>query len=261
MAGTCSPWATEADLCSPCDDYGGLSVSAGDFLQAASDLLYEMSGGQFNGICSRTVRPCARRVVRGRNLGGAPPGWRRSWGECFCADACGCGSSGRVDLGAYPVVDVTEVRVNGVVLDPSRYRLDDRRTLVRLADADGTNPGWPTTQRLDLPTTEEGTWSVTIQWGREAPEAGVRAAAVLACEMALACDPENHSRCRLPKTATSVTREGVSIVLSPSDFLDRDGKTGIWEVDLFLRAYNPQRIRRPASVWHAGMARPAVETT
>ncbi len=221
-------------------------------IPAASDLLYEMSGRQFPGQCEAIVRPCARRS--GGN-GRHPSAWSESWGWCMCADTCGCEGSGRIGLGAYPIVEITEVKVDGVVLDPSRYRIDDRRTLVRLPDADGTNPGWPRSQRLDLDDDQEDTFSVSYVWGESPPEAGVRAAAVLACELAMACDPDSVDQCRLPKRATSVTREGVTMVLSPSDFLDKDGNTGLWEVDLFLRAYNPARIRHRAQVWTPNMAR------
>lgn len=244
---TCTPWATEADLCSPCADYGNVAVLAGDFLQAASDVLFELSGRQFNGGCEVTIRPERRCVHLERSV--SLPAGRRS----AAAGGCGC-PSWRVDLPDYPVSAIGEVKVDGVVLDPARYRLDGNRQLIRLADADGTNPGWPAGQRIDLATTEIDTWSITYTWGREPPPMGVKAAAVLACELALSCDPETASQCRLPKNATSVSREGVSIVLSPSDFLDKDGKTGLYEVDLFLRAVNPSRIRQRASVWHGGMA-------
>lgn len=254
--GTCEPWATEADLCSPCNDYEVLGPIAGDMLQAASDILFELSGRQFPGECERTIRPCARRRYGNQPIDGGPPGWHKGWGWCGCGgDACSCGGLYQVELGAYPITEVTQVKVDGVVLSPSLYRVDDYRTLVRLQDPDGSNPGWPRTQLLDRPDTAEDTWSVTFRWGRPVPPAGVRAAAVLACELALSCDPENADKCRLPKNVTSVTREGVTIVMSPSDFLDAQGKTGLYEVDLFIRAYNPQRIRRRASLWWPGADR------
>lgn len=244
---TCTPWATEADLCSPCADYANAGVLAGDFLQAASDVLFELSGRQFPGVCEGTIRPMGRCHHVERNISLPTP--RRS-------GAGGCGCSGFLfSLPDYPVVAVSEVRVDGAVIDPSLYRVDGNRVIVRLADADGSNPGWPSDQRLDLPTTAEGTWSISYSWGREPPPMGVTAAAVLACELALACDPETIEDCRLPKKVTSITREGVTMVLSPSDFLDSSGKTGLYEVDLFLGSYNPERIRRRPSVWHAGMAR------
>ncbi len=248
--GTCSPWATEADLCSPCNDYGGLSPAAGEMLQAASDVLFELSGGQFPGLCTRTVRPCARRSGQSD-----PPDWRPGWGVCGCADGCECDPHWAVELGAFPVVSVQAVKIDGVTLASSAYRVDDYRRLVRIGTVDGGNEGWPSYQRLDLPDSAVGTWSVRFTWGRPAPAAGVRAAAVLACEMAMACDPDNVGNCRLPKRVQTVVREGVTVVLQPAAFVDASGNTGLWEVDTFLAAYNPARARRPATVWHAGMAR------
>lgn len=256
--GVCTEWATEADLCSPCNDYASLGPAAAEMIQAASDVLYELSGRQFPGECEATVRPCARRsggFGRGPSAVGVPAGWSASWGFCMCGDTCGCGGDVRVTLGAYPIVEITEVKVDGLVVDPSLYRLDDQRILTRLADSDGTNPGWPHTQRIDLNDTEEGTWSVSYVWGRQPPPMGVVAAAVLACELALACDPENAGQCRLPKKVDTITREGVTMVLSPSDFLDESGKTGLYEVDMFIRAFNPSQLRQRAQVWTPNMSR------
>lgn len=250
LPGTCSVWATEADLCSPCDDYDALGPIAGDFLQAASDVLYALSGRQFPGECEAQVRPCARRGAV------TPSGWRRSWGFCGCAstDRCGCGGLSQIELGAYPITGVFEVKVDGVVLDADRYRVDDYRFLARLADADGTRQAWPCCQRLDLDDDQEETWSVTFTWGREPPPAGVKAAASLACELALACQPENAGECRLPKKVQSLTRQGVTMVMTDLTALLNADRTGIPEVDLFLKTYNPAGLRRGATVWSPGSA-------
>lgn len=243
----CSPWATEADLCSPCNDYDVLGPIAGDMLQAASDVLYELSGRQFPGLCDATVRPCPKPCT-----GGGVLRTTRGSGRCGCGGDLCTGRWYQADLGAYPIQSVTEVKVDGVVVDASKYRLDDRRRLVRLRDADGTNLGWPTTQAFDLPDTEEGTWSVSYTWGREPPEMGVRAAAVLACELALSCDPENGGTCRLPRNVTSASRDGITIQMSPQELADTIMGTGMWEVENFLLAYNPKRLRQAASVWWPG---------
>lgn len=253
---TCEPWASEADLCGPCqgEDYeSDLTTSAALMLQAATDLLFQWSGRRFPGICERKIRPC----VAEREPGGLrrPSGWNSGWGICRCMGGCSCPGRRELDLGAYPVREIVEVLVDGDVVDPSLYRLDDQRTLVRLRDPNGSSPGWPSRQNLSLDDTDEGTWSVTFRWGQEPPEAGVHAVAVLACELAMACDPERQEECRLPKNATSVTREGITMVLSPSDFLDRNGNTGLYEVDLFLQAFNPTRERRRPSVWWPGADR------
>lgn len=241
--GTCEPWATEADLCSPCDDYQGLGEGAEDFLQAASDALYILSGRQFPGECELTLRPCAARG------GDRPPYWHRSWGACGCSGHCGCLGSRQIQLGVYPIVEISEVRVDGVTLADSLYRVDDHRYLVRMPDADGNNPGWPTSQRLDLDDDEVDTWSVTVVWGRTPPAIGRTAAAVLACELAKACQPEQAEGCRLPKKVQSLTRQGVQMAITDLATLLSEDRTGIPEVDFFIKTYNPSGLRRPALAW------------
>lgn len=239
--GTCTPWATEADICSPCDDYQIDQAVLDDKLQVASDLLFELSARRFAGSCSDTVRPCGPRCET-VDLAG-----RRRSGGCGCGSAgrCGCTRLSQVTLGVYPVTEVTEVKVDGVVLDPARYRVDDYRWLVRLADADGSNPGWPTCQRMDLADTEDDTWSVTVTYGVEPPAAGVAAAAALGCQLALACQPETVGECRLPRGVTSIARQGVDVtLLSPATV--EEMKSALPEVALFLDAYNPGGVRRRA---------------
>ena len=64
-------------------------------------------------------------------------------------------------------------------------------------------------------------------------------------------------RSKLPKRVTNVTRQGLSmVVLDPMDFLD-DGKTGVYEVDLFLKAYNPAKLQRRATVMSPDIGRRA----
>lgn len=239
---TCEPWATEADLCSPCSEYE--SVMTEDLpwaLQAASDVLFRLSGRQFPGICQATVRPCSR--SRGDRWP-APAGWTGSWGFCGCSrdDRCGCGSISSIALGG-SVEAVSEVKVDGEVLDAGAYRVDNHRWLVR-TDGDA----WPCCQRLDREDTELETFSVTYSYGRTPPPMGVRAAAVLACELAMACHDETVGQCRLPRSVSAITRQGVTMVITPADVLAPNGKVGIHEVDLFIQAYNPSRLQRRATV-------------
>lgn len=240
---TCSPWATVADVCSPCDDYAFDQSMLTESLQAASDVLYELSGRKFPGSCQTTVRPCSA-SCRGRT-----------------ARSCGCGTRTEISLGGYPITGIVAVTVDGVVLDASQYRVDDWRWLVRLADADGSNPGWPACQRIDLPTTEADTFEVTYTYGQEPPQLGVTAAAALGCQFALACQPETVGECRLPQRVTSITRQGVTtVVLDSFDFLE-EGKTGVYDVDLFIRTYNPYKRTRRNTVYDPAASRSVRRTT
>lgn len=250
--GPCDPWCTAADMCSPCDDYSFPAGLLDDAIEAASGVLFMLSARQFPGVCAETVRPCARSRSKGlmpdRGYGGY---WSSSLGSCSCnrEDRCGCSSRAMIELPSQPVIDITEVKVDGVVLGAAFYRVDEWKWLVRLPDADGTNPGWPCCQRLDLADTEDETWSVTYTFGRTPPQAGLEAAKELACQLALACQPETVGECNLPQRVQSITRQGVSyVLLDPMAFLDK-GKTGLYRVDLFLAAYNPRGIAATGGVY------------
>lgn len=143
------------------------------------------------------------------------------------------------------MTSIIQIKVDGEVLDPSLYRIDDWRYLVRLPDPEGVNPGWKCCQSLDLPDTEPDTWSVEYTYGTPPPPAGVAAAKLLACQLALACTGSED--CELPSSITSITRQGVTmLLLNPGEFFG--GRTGLYQVDLFLTTYNPSRGRGPARI-------------
>lgn len=262
--GVCTSWATTADLCSPCDDYDFDQALLTESLEIASNVLYKLSGRQWPGTCSETVRPCGRRVAlgdrsRSREVGieGITVGGGVSVCSCNRSRACGCPRLSEITLGAYPIASVDEVRLretSGGDLETfgpndGEYRVDDYRWLVRLADSDGNNQGWPCCQRLDLDSGGgEVFFEVDFTYGTDPPAEGVRAAAVLGCELALACQPETIGECRLPRRVTEVVRQGVSIaMLEPRTFLENN-LTGLIEVDLFLQSANPNRLTRRSTV-------------
>lgn len=242
---TCSNWATGEDLRGRCADLVFEPEDIEEAMQAASHILYELSGRQFPGICSAVVRPCAR--PKSSSIVGYANNvlWR---GSCGCTDLCGLSTRARISLDPYPVTSVSAVKVDGVLLTADEFYVLERKYLVRNADSDGNNDGWPCCQRLDLDSTEEGTFEVTFSYGRNPPVAGKRAAATLACELLLLSKPSEEKHCRLPQRVQTVTRQGVSMVLiDPLDVFDQ-GKTGIPEIDLWLKAVNPRNLRGPAMV-------------
>lgn len=259
--GPCAPWATLADLCTPCDDYDFPAGVLDDALDAASWVLWEKTGRRWSGECEATVRPCTRSSAEQIPTG---DGGRVVCG-CQSGRTCGCGTLDEITLGGYPVVEVSQVRVResvGGVLQTftpasGRYRVDDWRYLVRLNDADGTNLGWPCCQDLAQDVTGDGVYfDVTFTYGREPPTLGKRAAAVLGCELAIACVPETAGlKCRLPRRVQQVARQGLTItMLDPADFFDK-GRTGLYEVDLFLGTANPGGLARRAQLISPGLGR------
>lgn len=218
----CAPWATIADVCSPCDDYEFDVALLEDKLAIASDLLFDLSGRRWAGECSETVRP----VV----------------GRCASRDACRCSGVSEIRLGGSPLVEITTVKIDGVELDPSEYRIDDHSTLVRVGDR------WPTCQNMNLADTEVGTFSVDYVYGIAPPPGGVAAAAALGCQLAMACSPETLGACRLTDRAISVTRQGVTKALRDPSQMFPKGLTGLNEVDLWLESLRFGQRQRPATV-------------
>lgn len=244
-SGPCFSWATESDLCSPCDDYAIDSALMDEYLLIATELLYQMSAQQFRGICNMDIRPCTRRsweTVWNRNSGHSTVLLYRGDVVCGCSDldSCSCGSLSVLRLPHTPVVTILEVKVDGVVLDDGiDYRLDENALLVRLG-----GESWPCCQDLSLADTELDTFSVSFEYGREPPAIGRRAAAVLACELYAACNPDSfEGQCRLPRNVSQIARQGTTVLLSSFEqFVPRRGRPvyfGIPEIDMFLAAFNP----------------------
>jgi hypothetical protein len=58
-----------------------------------------------------------------------------------------------------------------------------------------------------------------------------------------------------PKRITSMTRQGVSAMVTDVMDLVMKGGTGIYEVELFINAYNPHRLQRQSLVWSPDLGR------
>jgi len=250
----CSPWTTVRDVRLACSSIA-LSGAASDevvegTIAVATDLLYVLSGRQFSGECSvPNVRPCSLNNCFGsaghwQSLGGTP---NTPDPSSYPPSPCGCSRVPTVDLGYWPVRSVDQVLIDGVVVDPTTYRLDNNRHLVRLADPtnDYINPGWPTCQAIDREATEPDTFEVSLTWGVGPPPAGVAAANHLACELAKMVAT---GVCNIPGRATSVNRQQISFTMINASMLE-NGLTGLWDVDAFIIAYNPDRRRGTTIVW------------
>jgi hypothetical protein len=235
-AGVCSPWATLADVCAPCNDYDFDPAALELGFELASEVLYNLTGRIYPGECEDTVRPCANGVWCG--CGGLPAVGRQAVRHYFPGAGCGCDDVDAVVLPGYPVVAIVEVLVDGQVVDADTYRVDNRRELVRIG-----SETWPINQNLSLPSTEPGTFEVTYLYGDGPPPGGVRAAAV-------ACSPdkEQRARCRLPARVTSVTRQGLTAAVIDPLTLFQDGLTGVAEVDLWVASEMLGRKRRRGRV-------------
>jgi hypothetical protein len=201
----------------------------------ATDVLFDLSGKQWPGECEDTVRPLGDHRCR------SVSNWRREavlrGGGWF---GRGCMGIPEVDLGVYPLVSIQEVLLDGVDLDPTSYRIDNRRLLTRV---DGQ--GWPCWQDVTKASDQPGTWEVSFTYGEVPPAGGVGSATIFARELALAF--ANNNSCRLPSRTQTVARQGVTIVAYPQSILD-GGRTGLPEVDLWLASVNPKKIRQQATI-------------
>lgn len=278
VLGPCTSWITADDVRSCCtiEETGTTADELLDRLGvAASQVLYELSGRRFSGLCTSVVRPCQTQAC-GINflpgLGYAVPSWGWSWnglgsgwqdtGIGNAGVQCGCSPLATVLLG-YPTVEVTEVLIDGLVVDPSTYRVDEWRYLIAVADSSTTPPTpryWPSCQDLTVDATEPGTFQVTYTHGVAPPAIGIDAAAQLACQFFQQCSG-GGAECVLPLGATRITRQGVTIErgLLASWFLSNQNgggwSTGLGMVDAFLTAYNPSRLRRAPAVFTPDLTR------
>ena len=223
-------------------------------------VLDALTGRQF-AQCPVTVRPCGPACTSFSGYqtfpvsapsSGVPGPWMTpfvsggTWRNCVCPGGCDCAPECRVDL-RVPVASVTEVRVNGVVLDPAAYELTGRW----LARVDG-GECWPSCQDPSVPDTEDGTFSVVFSPGLALPVAGQIAAGALASEFARAC---NGAACGLPAQISSLTRQGVEVeFVDPVEAIG-SGRTGIREVDLFVQAVNPKSLAQRPRVYSPDLPR------
>lgn len=248
----CTPWITGDDVADCCS----VEVSSGAVFdlvaQQASDLLFELSGRLFPGECGpKTVRPpcdscyCGYQVLsRGHLVGPWDYGYPYANLCDYCLVAC---APSRVKLSGYPVREISEVKIDGVVLAASEYTLWKRRYVTRLNDA-----RWPYRQDLTLADTEENTFSVSYTYGADPPELAIAAAGQLGCELYKACQ---GGTCALPVGVTRITRQGITIeklAFTTWAFRERTWRTGMALVDAFLAATNPSGLKRRPVFWSPG---------
>jgi hypothetical protein len=155
------------------------------------------------------------------------------------------------------VREIVEVKINGAVVDPATYRLDERRFLVRVSDP--LEPDvilrWPACQRMDLPDTSDGTFSVTYRYGQDPPIEAVNAARQLGVEFYKACSGQD---CALPTGIVRYTRQGVTVEKMAftswayqrgRGSISRGWRTGMNLVDAYLSSANGAAIPRRPTFW------------
>jgi hypothetical protein len=248
MIGPCEAWI-DADAvfdCGPCaaiEDADQDDTLATQAAEAASELLFFWSGRRFPGECEATVKVCRQGAwCGGQTIEGVPIEVYTACAPCSCGAydpaACACDDPSTLRLPGR-VIEVSEVTIDGDVLDPAAYEVQDHRWLVR---TDGGT--WPVCSDLQ----------VTYTRGQAPPASGVLAATELACDLYQGCVGGD---CSVPANVTNLVRQGVTMqFVRPQDVGLRDGqvRTGLRAVSMFLAAF-PRR--RPGSVSSPDV-RPAV---
>lgn len=249
----CQPWTTvekvEAACCKlDCPSPGDNDELIEEAIEIASNILYMASGRQFAGTCTEIVRPCVDCACADWDSWYLDTGVAGFTGSFFGRGCSCCTNYKRIDLGYWPVTDVTEVNIEGTIIDPDLYHVESFRYLVAtpVEENDWLPLVWPTCQRMDRPVGAPLTFAVTIEHGQPIPPAGVRAASKLACEWVALCTGQP---CSLPDGIKGIQRQGVSFDLEDPTTLRQLGLFGIREVDIFLTVYNPGKLQSPAFAW------------
>lgn len=232
-------WVTPEDL----GDNSG-SPYAYEACQTATYILWALSGRKYNGVQTVTERyECPCRQYYGASAATFMPDLvqgeiinRRIGADCGCT-----GDHSRVRLRGRPVQSVSEVISMGNTLTEADYRVVNKSVLEGISSA-SFDP-------CDV--------IVTYTFGARPPAAGSRAARYLADQLVKSWSGDE---CELPDRVTSVSRQGVSYtILDNQDFL-ADMRTGVYAVDLFIKATNPDNARKPARVFSPDLPR-ARQTT
>jgi hypothetical protein len=235
LVGVCG-WEISAPDC--CERWDGATTAQRErAVMLATDFLWAASGRRF-GACEFTVRPCGLSCpceatggcVGGSNayntarFGFTPVLDGGVWSNCKSCTECRCCAPCEVMLPGH-VDSIVSVRVDGVTVPPTAYRVDNYKYLVR---DDGQC--WPECNDYGK-RDGEGTFEVTYLEGVPVPYAGLAAASELACYLLKTCP------------------DGVNCGSCLEDGAEQSPIVATW-----LANVNPHKLSRPARVFVPGAA-------
>lgn len=206
----CAPWPIDIGSCCetvslPPDDPKVLSVIA-----QVTVMMSRWSGFAYGGCATvRPLDPCGT-----------------------CRSGC-CASGDCIVL--HGTSSVTEVRVDGVAVDPSEYNYDAGRGILCAVPP----MTWPT---ADPRYEAVGTLEVDTVIGAAPDDWTLAVAAELACELIKSCT--GKGKCRLPEKATSITSLGVTVTLTEEEL-----KYALPSVTAWVNTINPQKATQPARIY------------
>lgn len=139
----------------------------------------------------------------------------------------------KIPLRKTPVREIIEVTSEGVTIDDNLYYVESNRNLV-----------------IEDSLSSCGGVTVEYRYGVEPPSMGKLAAMSLA--NSIVNDLEGKE-CDLPSNVSSVTRQGISFeIYDPESILEK-GKVGIFIVDAFITAVNPNHSKARAKIFSASV--------
>lgn len=223
----CDTWPVPLiDLSEPADFcVNGCTIPADtdlDLLESASVqagiILRILSGGRV-GTCTDTLRPLS---------------------ECYtCRGICCCGSGDRIRVTSSqgPVTAITKVMVDGTEVDEDLWRFYPSGQLLYRVPPDV----WPRRDTKWADCTDDGTMCVDATIGNPPDDWAISVHAELVCELLKSCA---GGACRIPRNATNVVGQGVTVTLSPTEL-----KQFIPSVAGWVAAVNPDNAQQPTKLF------------
>lgn len=220
-----APWATLDDLPDTRPKAHDPDYQA--LLWQASETLYHLSGRQWPGA---TTAMRWLTSVRGRRCWTPHEQLAAAAWPASPVPVVERGDGWRtLQLPDPPVTEILSVRAGGDLVD-----VDPQLPVGLIRRRDGQP--WPV----------DGV-EVTYRHGLHPPAGGRTSAILLTVELGKAWAQDKS--CRLPQRMQTLTREGVTVgFIDKFEALDK-GRTGIYEIDLWISSVNPHRLQRRSRVW------------
>lgn len=190
----------------------------------AGTILRTLSGNRV-GTCSDTIRPLS---------------------ECgVCRGWCRCGSGDRIRVLSSngPILEVTQVSVDGVPVSGDTWRFYPSSQLLYRVPPDV----WPTRDVKWADCGDPDTMCVDVLVGSEPDAWALNVHAELTCELLKAC---TGGPCRLPRNATTISGQGVTVTLTPDQINQFLPSVSAW-----VAAVNPSKATQPTKLFSPDLDR------
>lgn len=213
-------WLTNADTVAPTGEFTTDAVSA------ASMILYKLTGERYTGINSTTESYGTGHYASYNIQPVVVDGQIR-----HIPMAVG---QRELRLRHSPVRSVESIKLNGVLMDPDSYSLRNNAYIVRTHS---------------VPWIMDVMWDLEVSYTYGAPIPAMAKSAAIRLANELIWSKTGSRECTLPERVTSITRQGESLtMLDPLNFL-KEGRTGVYEIDLFLQVVNPNKAKKKSKVF------------